>query len=338
MHQVQQTANGVYLTYIDDYLREIGADSAAIFQQAGFSYPEFIQVGERVSMTQLGDLITAIDHRNKYPNFFLDLGARIPVIAHGQLGSAILACKDVLTLLTLVARYAAIVLPFVKISLNQQEEDVVVEYQVLTPSSELNEAIIEAVFGHSSHNLSLIAGMDIFPKKASVIYKEPANAASYQKFTHCTVEFNKPINSTVFSKRSLQCPIRTANAVGERMLVNQCEDELKKIQSNTPLVDRVREILSLYLEESPSIESVAEKLKVSERTLRRRLNEEGLNFRDLLKEIRLQTAKYYLEKTDIRIEKIAWQLGYKETSNFRKAFKDLTGLSPREWRNDLKGN
>ena len=37
--------------------------------------------------------------------------------------------------------------------------------------------------------------------------------------------------------------------------------------------------------------------------------------------------------TRARIEQIAMQLGYRDTACFRSAFKSLTGLSPRAWRN-----
>ena len=99
----------------------------------------------------------------------------------------------------------------------------------------------------------------------------------------------------------------------------------------------MREIISVYMDAAPSIGFVAEKLRVSERTLRRRLNEEGINFRDLLKEIRHETALYYLGKTEMRIDNIARQLGYSETANFRKAFKEQCGKSPRQWRDEARG-
>lgn len=156
----------------------------------------------------------------------------------------------------------------------------------------------------------------------------------YFPYTHCEVEFNADQNRMVFTQAQFDQPIKTANALNQRFMEKQCEDELKKVQSHTQLTERIREIISLYLDESPSIGFVADKLRVSERTLRRRLNEEGINFRDLLKEIRHETALYYLSKTDMRIENIAFRLGYKETANFRKAFREQCGKSPRQWRDE----
>ena len=71
---------------------------------------------------------------------------------------------------------------------------------------------------------------------------------------------------------------------------------------------------------------------MSERTLRRRLQEEGVSFRDLLKDVRHDLAVHYLRDTDARIEQIAERLGYRDTACFRQAFKQVAQLSPRQWR------
>ncbi len=119
-------------------------------------------------------------------------------------------------------------------------------------------------------------------------------------------------------------------------MVEQCEDELQRLRLQTPLTQRIREVVSLHLESSPSIGLVAEKLRMSERTLRRRLGEEGASFRELLNQIRYEAAQHYLGKTDLPIETIAVRLGYGETANFRKAFKQQSRKSPRQWRKEQR--
>ena len=128
--------------------------------------------------------------------------------------------------------------------------------------------------------------------------------------------------------------IRTANAVGEKVMIECLKEEISDCMTGNGLLSHIRELVSIHLERSPSVSFIAKKLRVSERTLRRRINEEGLNYRDIIKDVRYSTAVYYLENTDTRIEKIAWLLGYKETSNFRKAFKSASGMSPSEWRSN----
>lgn len=330
----KQTVYGIYLAYVDDYLRELGFDSLAIFRDAGIDDPSRLEEGGRVTVETMAAVMQSVNRHTRRRSFFLELGARIPIMAHGNLGSAIMACKDVRTIMSLIERYAAIVLPAVRITLAPGKDDVTVEYQISTSWPELNIAMIDALIGTTSYNVALMTGQPFFPRKVSVTYKQPPDPGMYRPYTQCEVEFNADQNRMVFSKAQFDLPIKTANALNQRVMVKQCEDELKKVQSHTQLTERIREIISLYLDESPSIGFVADKLRVSERTLRRRLNEEGINFRDLLKQIRHETALYYLSKTDMRIENIAFRLGYKETANFRKAFKEFEGKSPRQWRDD----
>lgn len=328
----KQTVYGIYLAYIDDYLRELGYDSAQIFRDGGMDTIDRLEEVERVDVDTLAAIMRSVNQHTRRRSIYLELGARIPILANGNLGSAIMACKDVRTVMSLIERYAAIVLPAVRITLHQAREEVVVEYQLSTSWPEVNIALIEAFIGTTSYNVSLMTGQPFYPRRVTVTYKQPPDPGMYLPYTHCDIEFNASQNSMVFTQAQFDLPIKTANALNQRVMVKQCEDELKKVQSHTQLTERIREIISIYLDESPSIGFVADKLRVSERTLRRRLNEEGINFRDVLKAIRHETALYYLGKTDMRIESIAFRLGYKETANFRKAFREVEGMSPRQWR------
>ncbi|HVL02043.1 MAG TPA: AraC family transcriptional regulator ligand-binding domain-containing protein [Dongiaceae bacterium] len=331
------TAYGIYLAYIDEYLKELDEDSVAIFNAAGIADPAALPLQERIEVETLAEVVRSVNRHTHRSSFFLELGARIPLMAHGNLGSAIMACKDARTIMHVIERFAAIVLPAVHIALRETGSEAVAEYQISTPFPELNIALVEALISTTTYNLSLLTGQPFHPRKVSVTFKQPSHWERYRQFTHCDVEFNADSNSMHFAQSQLDWPIRTANALNQRVMLAQCEDELKQVQSRTQLTDRIREIISLYLDASPSIGFVAEKLRLSERTLRRRLNEEGINFRDLLKEIRHETALYFLGKTDLRIDNIARQLGYSETANFRKAFKEQCGQSPRQWRESARG-
>ena len=80
------------------------------------------------------------------------------------------------------------------------------------------------------------------------------------------------------------------------------------------------------------IGEVARRLGLSQRTLARRLNEEGLTFSALLGRLRHDLADRYLADGDTSISQIAWLLGYQEVSAFSKAYKRWTGKAPRAMR------
>jgi AraC-like DNA-binding protein len=51
-----------------------------------------------------------------------------------------------------------------------------------------------------------------------------------------------------------------------------------------------------------------------------------------LTSVRIEKAKELLSHTDIPIKNIAARVGFKDTSNFNRNFKKLTGVAPLAWR------
>ena len=77
---------------------------------------------------------------------------------------------------------------------------------------------------------------------------------------------------------------------------------------------------------------VAKKLGMSERTLARRLTEEGVTFIKVVQQLKATLARYYLEDETLPMSEIAWRLGFEEQSSFSHAYKRWTGKTPRELR------
>jgi AraC-like DNA-binding protein len=70
---------------------------------------------------------------------------------------------------------------------------------------------------------------------------------------------------------------------------------------------------------------IAAMLNVSARTYRRRLAEEGTSFQALLDEVRAEHATRHLREGRLPIASIAYQLGFNDPSNFRRAYRRWTG-------------
>ena len=80
------------------------------------------------------------------------------------------------------------------------------------------------------------------------------------------------------------------------------------------------------------VEDIARSLGMSKRTLARRLSDEGLNFTEILQQLRCDLAVRYLDDRKLHVSKIAWLLGFHEVSAFTHACKRWTGKTPREMR------
>ena len=79
---------------------------------------------------------------------------------------------------------------------------------------------------------------------------------------------------------------------------------------------------------------VADQLHIHERTLNRRLQEEGSSFRRELEAVRYEVAKQLLADSEIPLSKIASALHYADATAFSRAFKRWSGTTPSRWRRD----
>lgn len=332
------TAYSSYLTYIDDYLGELGEDSEQIFRDAGISYPAQSFVGNRISVENLNNLVRIIRTKTRYLDFFLQLGQRIPILAHGNFGDAIIACNNIRDVLFLPKKFANILFPSVRFSFSNNT----IEYQSSSSYKDLNIALLESFMTHAVHTLSLLTGQEVNPSSITVVHNVDDYLESYLEgylnLFSCDVEFGAAANTMSFDSKLLEVPILTADPVGKKLIHNRCDDELRNVQTSVAILTQIKEIVSLNLESNPSIAFVAGILNISESTLRRRLNDDGLNYRELLKKVRHEAAIYHLENTELSIESIAQKVGYKDTPNFRKAFKESTGTPPSVWRLKSKNN
>ncbi|CAH1191888.1 hypothetical protein PAECIP111892_00779 [Paenibacillus auburnensis] len=82
------------------------------------------------------------------------------------------------------------------------------------------------------------------------------------------------------------------------------------------------------------IQAVASELGMSDRTLQRRLTEEGTSFKQLLTEARHEQALEYLADPSLDIKEVAFLIGYEDQNSFYRAFRLWEGDTPARWRSE----
>jgi AraC-like DNA-binding protein len=106
----------------------------------------------------------------------------------------------------------------------------------------------------------------------------------------------------------------------------------RKSQSGTLRIAVENAISPLLPHGQANANVVAEKLGMRERTLTRRLAEEGVKFNEIQQQLKASLAIRYLEEDGMSISSIAWLLGYQDASSFSHACRRWTGKSPRDLR------
>lgn len=278
----QLTGYSIYLAYADECLRQRGEDGSSIFRAAGVADASQIGFGKRLPEDVLAHVFRRLYRHPRLAGFFLEMGAAVPVTAHGNLGLAFMACETVHQVLEVFARFAPIALPGLRAELFDEGADTVLRIHTSARYPEFSSALAEALLVNLVVSSNSLTGQTIVPKAAALMQREPTYADQFQRWIPAPITFNADCHSVTYRRKDLEKKVRTANPVNLRLLLEQCEKELAEVQARTHLADRVREMLAFNVADNPTIQAVARQLSVSERTLRRRLKEEGVSFRDLL--------------------------------------------------------
>jgi len=125
---------------------------------------------------------------------------------------------------------------------------------------------------------------------------------------------------------------------GKKYSKSTLSSEFKKEKLNQVIL--ILEKDQLFLKPNFSLKMLSDKSGISKHHISQILNEElQLNFFELTNKYRIQEGKKRLINTDdyIKMEQLAYELGYKSKSTFFAAFKKVTNLTPQKYR-DLKGN
>jgi AraC-like DNA-binding protein len=118
-----------------------------------------------------------------------------------------------------------------------------------------------------------------------------------------------------------------------QMLAPQFENQLKEGRARKSILGQVKWVLKRLLSGSrPDLLMIAKELGMSERTLQRRITEEGTTFRQLLNETRHELVRQYLDNASVEITEAAFLIGYEDPNSFYRAFRSWEGKTPAEWR------
>ena len=102
-------------------------------------------------------------------------------------------------------------------------------------------------------------------------------------------------------------------------------------------VEAIQAILGKHISEADlNVDKAAELCGFSKSALTRRLAKFDTTIIEILTDLKMETAKNALANSNASIQNVALSLGYSDATAFSRAFRKLTGLSPRAYRLSVK--
>jgi AraC-like DNA-binding protein len=262
------------------------------------------------------------------PALAIHVGTQMRLSSHGFLGFAAMTAGTVREALELACRFSSTRTSAIALQLYAEGDSACVVIEERTPLGSLREFLVIALaIGIWRLGESLTGKM--LDGVAECAFAEPPYLGGVPYAGR--LRFERPAHRIVFASKELALPLVTADPVAMQLAREQCERELAAALDEG-LPGRVRAALVARGDTSPSVVEIAKELRMSPRTLKRKLAEHDSTFTRLRDELRRQRALLLLDNRTLSIGEIAAKLGYTELPNFTRAFRKWTGQTPLAYR------
>lgn len=176
-----------------------------------------------------------------------------------------------------------------------------------------------------------VAERPIRPVRIELTCPPTVHPDGYRAALGAPIDFGADLGKFVFDRETLEAPLPHGTPDVARA-TDRIADAYLDLLDPGKLASQVRRLL---IEMLPSgnvdQERISRRLNRSTSTLQRQLQAEGLSYREVLESTRRGLAETYLEDGRHSHAQIAYLLGFSEQSNFSRAFRRWTSMSPREF-------
>ncbi|HKC24599.1 MAG TPA: AraC family transcriptional regulator ligand-binding domain-containing protein [Thermoanaerobaculia bacterium] len=318
-------------TVVLDRLVALGVDVPRVLRQAGILQSRFQAPRAKLTTREFFAFWRALEGVAAARDVGLRLGAE--ALAH-QLDVASQAALHSATLgeaLARIARYKRIVCPE-RVALDVADGEARFSFHWVLTDQRQPLMLVDAAFASVLALARQGTGTQLVPRRIELARRRRDEALLRRHFG-CEVQFDAPLDVFVLDEAALHRPFLTQNADLCAVILRGLEAELSERSTSGSLTDDVKIVLRGCMSgQRLSVEKVAGEVRMSPRTLQRRLGEVGTSYQKLLDDVRRHTARRLMVDTDLAAGEIAFILGFEELNSFSRAFHAWEGVTPSCWR------
>jgi AraC-like DNA-binding protein len=311
---------------------DYGIDAGPLFVELNIDQRKFTKPGARVSFAKMNELWSKAISATDDPWFGFTVGRRAKPSDFFVLGHAWLASATLKGALRRLCRYGRVLTTNGNILTLDQDGDSVTLTEIYTDGAQPRaQAAKDAGFVALLGLCDFVSESIVRPSSVALTIPPERESVHYAELFQCPVTYGANEEVWVFDASELDKPL-----TGSIPEVVEATDRIAAnyIQSldHGTVATAVRSMLIQTLPSGRTDQdTVARRLHRSRSTLQRQLSAEGTSYRDILETTRRALAERYLAEGEYSQVQIAFMTGFADQSNFARAFKRWTGLSPGEF-------
>ncbi|AOY88373.1 Fis family transcriptional regulator [Marinobacter salinus] len=316
--------------------QRLAVDADTLLAAAGI--PEPVSAQERWPIDDITRLWHAAERCTGDPGFGLKVGAEFTPMSISGVGFALQSAATLREAIVMVQRFQRLISDGGRFQILAGNTATWLVYHPrqgkLAFSPHQIEAVLAAVVGFASW----VTGTRMQPSRVQFSQPRLGPMHGYQAVFNCPVEFEQAFSGVLIENAVLDRPLPQADPQLAQVHERYTTARLAALSMNSASAPELRRWLNARLGPVlPRRAEAAKALGISQRTLARRLQEQGQTFDALLDDVRREKALQAVTDPSTPLPEIAEALGFAEVSTFYRAFRRWTGSPPVRWRKRRSG-
>lgn len=320
------------------YLEEHGMNSEKILAGSGVRLSDLDNPEYMITFEQEFQIIRKVARMAREPFAGLVIGRQYHVGVQGMVGAAAISSETFIDAIRTVFNYITLTLSYFKYTLKVRGNLAFLEMKELMDLQDARVFICERELVSIHRIASDLLNQPVYAKEIRLAYQKPEHSDLYEEIFKCPVFFDSGQYQIIFDSEALFRQLPMSNKLAKKIYEKECGELAESSKARETVVDMVKRLIMVHQDGIPEFGQLAASMRMSERTLRRRLVDEGTSYKKLAAEIRKNRAMDLLKSSSFSIDQISIMLGYKDLPNFYRAFKTWTGLSPGKYRNSIRND
>lgn len=266
-------------------------------------------------------------------NIWFDVGLRYRAIKYGELGLAMMTARTLGEAMQIACRCQSLTYSLINYRYVAAPNGAFAMFGSCDKlSAQMHDFTHYRDLGAIRTLVADLMGGELPVERVTLTTPPPPDWSTQRRHFSCPVEFNADQTSWVFRPGAANLPLPMADSDLLTLYSSRCDVMLRRAQADSTIKGRLAARLRHCESEFLTAGEAARMLALSERTLHRRLAEEGTRFSAMVDEARYGRARDLLMDGHMSIERIAAAVGFAEPSSFSRAFKRWSGMGALEYR------
>ena len=313
-------------------LQEKGVDSDSLVRSAGLDPAAFDDPDARFDLTSTSKLWASAVEATGDPAFGLYASRFVNQTTFHALGYAIMASTTLREAMARNVRYGRLISDAAESRLEEQGDVASLILDIPKDQPQPAHEAMDGMICLIARSFRALSGGKLNPTRVALQRPAPESSQdAWPNVFRAPVIFAAPTNALEYPASELDTRLPAGNTELARMNEEVVARYLARLDQEH-ITSRVRSHLTEQLSSGePSASAMARALGLSQRSLQRKLADEGTTYKGLLNDTRKDLACAYLREGRTSITELTFLLGFTDTSSFARAFKRWTGMSPSDY-------